>query len=244
MDSSTNGQGMTDRQEESGGRIFASPRDRRQFLRAAGLGGAALALSACGDATGLSLLEASPVASSHGSGGVVLDFSSDVGVLNFAYALEQLEAAFYIQVIATTGFASRFSMSEQIVLRDLRDHEIAHRDFLAAALGTSRIPNLAVDFSAVDFTSWMSVFTTARTFEDLGVSAYNGAARFLKSATNLTVAGKIVSVEARHASAIRSILEPRTGAFAPNVFDPARAPGEVVMLADPFITTPISVINA
>ena len=27
--------------------------------------------------------------------------SGDVGILNYAYALEQLEAAFYIQVIAT-----------------------------------------------------------------------------------------------------------------------------------------------
>ena len=50
------------------------------------------------------------------------------------------------------------------------------------------------------------VLTTARTFEDLGVSAYNGAGQLLALSPFLNHAGKIVSVEARHAATIRNLL--------------------------------------
>ena len=52
-----------------------------------------------------------------------------------------------------------------------------------------------------------TILKNAEMFEDLGVSAYNGAGKYLTSATNLTLAGKIVSVEARHAAAIRDIRD-------------------------------------
>jgi hypothetical protein len=90
----------------------------------------------------------------------------DVGVLNYAYALEQLEAAFYTQVIDTPY--SGITEDETSWLTDIRDHEIAHRDFLKDALADGAIPDLEVDFSTVDFTSRDSVLNTAKTFEDLG----------------------------------------------------------------------------
>jgi hypothetical protein len=43
----------------------------------------------------------------------------------------------------------------------------------------------------------------AQTFEDTGVSAYNGAAPMIESPEVLGAAGSIVQVEARHAAAIR-----------------------------------------
>ena len=52
----------------------------------------------------------------------------------------------------------------------------------------------------------------AQTFEDTGVSAYNGAAPAIKSKEVLAAAGSIVQVEARHAAAIRLQNERRTGA--------------------------------
>jgi len=57
------------------------------------------------------------------------------------------------------------------------------------------------------------------------------------------VAGKIVSVEARHASAIRDLLEPRTSHFAPDAFDDAFSPTKVLAAADPFIVDTIIAIN-
>src|SRR5690606_15381856 len=97
---------------------------------------------------------------------------------------------------------------------DLEKHERAHREFFKAALGTNAIPGLEVDFSTIDFSDRDSVLGAAKTFEDLGVAAYNGAGQFLESADLLLIAGKIVSVEARHAAAIRALISPGSADFA------------------------------
>jgi len=208
------------------------PATRRDFLKRSGTALAAAGLlAACeDDPTGPMMPEPD---------GVTLDFSSDLGVLNYAYALEQLEAAFYIQVLASLYPGA--TAEEEQALRDLRDHEVAHRDFLAAALGSEAIPALSPDFGAVDFGSRASVLSTARTFEDLGVSAYNGAGRYLVEPSFLEVAGKIVSVEARHASVVRTLMG---SSFAPSAFDGALPPGDVLAAADPFIETSITLLNA
>lgn len=177
-------------------------------------------------------------------GGAVDLGSGDFAVLNYAYALEQLEAAFYTQAVANPYRGiNRYEMA---VLTDLRDHEVAHREFLRSALGFNRIPDLQVDFSRVNFANRQSVLTTARTFEDLGVSAYNGAGQLLRNPQFLAAAGSIVSVEARHAAIIRDILNPLSPAFAGNDvvdaagLDVARLPSQVLPLAAPFILTPVS----
>ena len=122
------------------------------------------------------------------TGGVNLG-SGDTGILNYAYALEQLEAAFYTQVMATPF--SGITAMESEYLRDIRDHEVAHREFFKNALGSNRISDLEVNFSSINFSSRDSVLATAKAFEDLGVSAYNGAGKLLASADYLLLAGKI-----------------------------------------------------
>ncbi|MBA3258589.1 MAG: ferritin-like domain-containing protein [Gemmatimonadales bacterium] len=169
--------------------------------------------------------------------------SGDIGILNYAFALEQLEAAFYTTVVAAPF--NGITADETQVLTDIRDHEVIHREFFRAALGPAAIPDLAVDFTSVDFTSRFSVLSTARTFEDLGVSAYNGAGFLLDSADYLLAAGKIVSVEARHAAVIRDLLEPATAAFAgddvvnESGLDVFRLPDAVLATAATFVTTPL-----
>ncbi len=223
------------------------PGTRREFLRLAALGGGAVLLpsmfAACGDDNGNPM---EPPAE-----GVTLDLSSDPGVLNYAYALEQLEAAFYTQV--TGAFYAGVTAEEQQILTDIQAHEVIHRDFLAGALGSAKIPNLAVDFAAanVDFGSRFSVLSTAKVFEDGGVAAYNGAGKLLKDLNNLLIAGKIVSVEARHAAAIRDLLRPGSRDFAgDDVVDPSgldQATDAGFVLQDSglgqFITTPITIIS-
>ncbi len=168
--------------------------------------------------------------------------TGDFAILNFAYALEQLEAAFYIKVI-DSPYAS-MSAAEKSLLTDVRDHEIAHREFFKAALGSSAIQDLVVNFSAIDFTSRDSVLNTAKSFEDLGVSAYNGAGRYIADVNYLLIAGKIVSVEARHAAYIRDLLA--NGSFADssvinaNGLETSRKPREVIAIASSFITTKLN----
>ena len=72
----------------------------------------------------------------------------------------------------------------------------------------------------------------AQTFEDTGVSAYNGAGPAIKSKEVLGAAGSIVQVEARHAAAIRlqNKEEP-----SPDAFDPALDEAQVLKAVEPFI---------
>lgn len=170
--------------------------------------------------------------------------SGDTGILNYAYALEQLEAAFYTKV-ALTGFFNGASYEEIRVLDDVRQHEVAHREFYKAALGKKAIGELTFDFSSVNFGNKESVLATAKTFENLGVAAYNGAGKLIKSADILVVAGKIVSVEARHAEVIMNLINPG-GAFADFLddgLDQAFMPSEVLKAAGSFIVTKIDASN-
>lgn len=172
--------------------------------------------------------------------------SGDVGILNYAYALEQLEAAFYTQVVAS--FPSDLTdASERALFTDIRDHEIAHREFFKAALGGSAIPSLEVDFSSIDFGTRSGILTVAKAFEDLGVSAYNGAGALLTDPNYLTVAGKIVSVEARHAAWIRDRIQNGTFAGPDDQvvmgLDVSRTPSQVLAIAGKYIKTQINASN-
>jgi hypothetical protein len=207
---------------------------RRKFLSVLGLTAA----------TAVALTSATGCKKSTENSGVDLG-SGDTGVLNYAYALEQLEAAFYTQVVAS--LYSGITTLEQQYLTDIRDHEIAHREFFKAALGGNAIPALEVDFSSINFSSRDSVLATAKAFEDLGVSAYNGAGKLLTDGNNLLIAGKIVSVEARHAALIRDLIS--NGTFADNTIinaqglDMARTPDEVLAIAGTYVKTKLNASN-
>ena len=212
--------------------------NRRNFLRGAGLTtvAGALVMASCKKTN-------DPITPTNS-----VDLGSgDVGILNYAYALEQLEAAFYVQVIATpfTGMTD----AEKSLLTDVRDHEVIHRDFFKTALGANAIQALEVNFTGIDFTSRASVLGTAKVFEDTGVSAYNGAGKLLKDPNLLLLAGKIVSVEARHAAVIRDLLQPNSASFAGddiidnNGLDKAAKPADILAAVQPFIKTKISGAN-
>jgi len=169
--------------------------------------------------------------------------SGDVGVLNYAYTLEQIEAAFYTKVFESPY--AGITASETALLGDIRDHEVAHREFFKAALAAKALPTLELDFSSINFGSRDSVLGTAKAFEDLGVSAYNGAGKLLVSADYLLLAGKIVSVEGRHAAYIRDLIMP--GTFADgldvNALDKSRTPGEVFAIAGTYVKTKLNISN-
>lgn len=173
--------------------------------------------------------------------------SGDVGILNYAYALEQLEAAFYIDAVAKPY--ANMSADELSLLTEIRDHEVIHRDFFKAALGSAAIPVLEIDLSSIDFKSRASVLGAAKLFEDTGVLAYNGAGKLIKDANYLLLAGKIVSVEARHAAAIRDLLMPLTASFAgddiidANGLDGAKMPSEILGAVAGFFKTKITGAN-
>ena len=208
---------------------------RRKFLALAGIGlvASAVTISCKDDGPGVQ------------PDGTIDLGSGDIGILNYAYALEQLEAGFYTQV--TASFYSGATAAEKARLTEIRDHEIAHREFFKAALGTSAIPELKVNFSKIDFKNRDNVLATAKAFEDLGVSAYNGAGQLIVKTDYLLLAGKIVSVEARHAAYIRDIID--NGSFAASDIvdgrgmDRSLSPAEVLSIAGNYLTSKISANN-
>ena len=222
---------------------------RRKFLGMAGLlaGAGAITLGAsCNRTEDNNIMPP-------GAGSVDLG-SNDVGILNYAYALEQLEAAFYAQVVSR--FYDGATTEEMNVLNDIKSHEFAHAQFFKTAIkaaGATPIQDLTPDFSSINFTNRASVLGTAMAFEDLGVSAYNGAGKLLKSADYLTIAGKIVSVEARHAAAIRDMVSPGTfadlnslsslGADNNNALDAMLMPSQVLAMAAKYIKETINFSN-
>ena len=210
---------------------------RRKFLFQAGTFGlAAAALAGCSK-----IGQWIPPGKMPGSGTTVDLGSGDIGILNYAYALEQLEAAFYTKVceVPYVGITSW----EKEMLQDIRDHEVAHREFFKNALGSKAIPTLELNLTSVNFLSRDSVLGTAKAFEDLGVSAYNGAGHLIANGDYLLLAGKIVSVEARHAAFIRDLIS--NGSFADstvidgNGLDTSKMPADVLPVAGKYIVNKI-----
>ena len=125
--------------------------------------------------------------------------------------------------------------------REIAIDEIAHVAFLRTALGTAAVAQPAIDISvgtvaapgaftaaarAAGVVSATQVFNPyaddnsfllgAYIFEDVGVSAYKGAAPLIANKTYLEAAAGILAAEAYHAGLIRTILY-RKGLQAPSL---------------------------
>jgi hypothetical protein len=154
--------------------------------------------------------------------------SGDVGILNFALTLEYLEAAFYKEAKTQAKASGDLKSLIDLVGRDEEEHVGALTETIKK-LGGKPVAEPKFDFPYNDTAGFLKL---AQTFEDTGVSAYNGAAPQIKAAEVLEAAGSIVQVEARHAAAIRlqNGDEP-----SPVAFDPALPKAKVLKAVEPFI---------
>lgn len=224
-----------------------TPIKRRSFFMYAGAtaGASALVLAGCSKDSDTAT-PTLPAGNSTTASGAISLGSGDVGVLNYAYALEQLEADFYSKVAAlTTGVITG---TELAYFQQVAKHEAIHRDFFKAAItrdaGTQLLRNLTPKYPTTTFTTRANILATAKAFEDLGVSAYNGAGKLIKTAAYLVIAGQIVSVEARHAAYIRDLITPGSFAEDGNAstsvnasgLDLSMTPAAVLAVAQSFIT--------
>ncbi len=156
---------------------------------------------------------------------------TDVDILNFALNLEYLEAEFY--TVATTGRriedvgigvsgvgtlggtvgGSVVPMDNRVmqVARDLANDEQMHVRFLRNALGSAAIAKPAINLAALGmgFANVGEFLTLARAFEDVGVTAYNGAAPLIGSRAILASAAGIALTEAQHAGVLRYLVYDR-----------------------------------
>lgn len=176
--------------------------------------------------------------------------TGDAGVLNYAYALEQLEAAFYTQVRTGTYYTGSATAAEKAIFDDLYYHEVIHRDFFKAAItaaGATPLPDLTPDFSSINFSSRTSVLAAAKAFEDLGVAAYNGAGQYITTPAYLLIAGKIVSVEARHAAIIRDLVTEASFVGSDVIngssLEISKSPNDVVAIANTYLAIGSKIAN-
>ncbi len=152
----------------------------------------------------------------------------DVDILNFALTLEYLETKFYEEAKSRAGAKGELKSLIDLIAKD----EAQHVEALTATvkqLGGKPVAEPKFDFAYSDTAGFLKL---AQTFEDTGVSAYNGAGPAIKSKDVLAAAGSIVQVEARHAAAIRlqNKEEP-----SPDAFDPSLDEAQVLKAVEPFI---------
>jgi serine-rich repeat adhesion-like glycoprotein len=152
----------------------------------------------------------------------------DVDILNFALTLEYLESTFYAEAKKRAKPSGELKALVDLIASD----EQQHVEALAATikqLGGKPVAEPKFDFPYSGTSGFLKL---AQTFEDTGVSAYNGAAPMIESKEVLAAAGGIVQVEARHASAIRlqNSEEP-----APEAFDPPLDEKQVLKAVEPFL---------
>lgn len=139
-------------------------------------------------------------------------------VLNFALKLEYLESYFYNQGVAASGLIPSVDAA---TFAEIQMDENQHVAFLKSVLGSAAVAQPNFDLTAKGaFPTVLSNYDTflavSNTFEDTGVRAYKGQApNLLGNKVVLTAALSIHAVEARHASAVRSIRASRGVSIAP-----------------------------
>jgi rubrerythrin len=164
-------------------------------------------------------------------------FADDVEVLNYALTLEHLEYAFYRDGIGLFTFGTDgFGQDVNVNMAAIRDHEGAHVETLTGVitdLGGTPVAEGTYSFADA-YASIDAFLATAAAVENLGVQAYDGAAKYIQNVDLLTAAGGIVAVEARHASYLNQI----TGAIPfPSAFETPLEPAAVLEAAGPFIAS-------
>jgi hypothetical protein len=152
----------------------------------------------------------------------------DVDILNFALTLEYLESKFYEEAKTRAKASGELKTLVNLLAEDEKQHVEALTATIKQ-LGGKPVAEPKFDFA---YSGTGGFLKLAQTFEDTGVSAYNGAVPMIKSKEVLAAAGGIVQVEARHAAAIRlqNSEEP-----APAAFDTPLDEKQVLKAVEPFL---------
>ncbi|KAG8955973.1 hypothetical protein FRC04_006422 [Tulasnella sp. 424] len=164
------------------------------------------------------------------------DTSNDTKLLNFALTLEHLEYAFYTDGLAKydqhafkdAGFPSWVRTRFQ----QIADHEASHVALLSNTLGDKAVQPCQYNFPYSDPQSFVAL---SMVLEDLGVSAYLGAAKSISNPDLLAVAASIMTIEARHNAWVASAV--RKGAAWGGSLDVALATNQVYSIAASFISS-------
>lgn len=208
---------------------FAS--SRRQFLRASAIAGGLTALGSMTPAAiaGFSL------------GRAAAEEMTDLDVLNYALTLEHFEARLYREVIDSGILSGQAQTYAEVY----GGHEAAHVEAVAGTI--SKLGGTPVQeqesYKFPELTSQMQTLEVLSTVEDVGASAYLGAAPLIKDPNILTVAVQIHTNEAWHATGLRLLVGKEKGEAAtvnsvPFAFAEPRSVEEVIEIVAGFGVMP------
>ncbi|KAH8679688.1 ferritin-like domain-containing protein [Tricladium varicosporioides] len=164
------------------------------------------------------------------------DGLTDIDILQFALTLEFLETEFYragFAMFPDSDFAALGLQPADITnLKSIQGTEATHVTTLMSAVAGAGTQPVAPCQYKFGFTNAAGMVATASILENVGVSAYLGAAPLVKAPSILGVAASIVTVESRHQTFIRVASK---AAAIPSAFDTPLGIRNVFTLAAGFI---------
>jgi Ferritin-like domain len=208
--------------------LFDAKHSRRGFIAGVGVVGATAVIAGCGGSSKPTPLP-TPIPTPGITDADILNFALNLEYLEAEFYLRAATG----QGLSTTDAGSGAgavtggtvvtfpNATLQQYAFEIAQDELNHVRFLRQALGSAAVPRPAIDLtnsfnglaSAAGigaafnpFADSNSFLVGAFVFEDVGVTAYHGAAGLLTDKTNLGAAAGIMAVEAYHAAEIRALI--------------------------------------
>jgi len=140
-----------------------------------------------------------------------LDLSTDAGVLNYFYAITQLQSEFWTRLVA-----NRFpgiTTAENSASVAMMTQATNQRNWLTADQTSGRITDVMI-FSftdTVNFSVRSSAMSAGLAIEDAASQAYAGGAAYMRDDSNILLASKLASIAARHSATLRDLNDIAAG---------------------------------